>query len=223
RKILLEAVTSKDQFPFMIVVGSGSEAVGGADDLSVPGGLVPDIDGYATYRNSELVGFTSWSGAAIAGRDRHPVFVFETDDGSRAVRADAGMTAVRIPGAAANPKLNAPAVTIPADSSYGKAVAAWLAYERSDLHPVDSIQELKDLVAKSRETGIMLPVTSYIVVENSAQWKMLKIKEDEKLEGSKALAFKETPEPGTWVMIIAGAGVIAFSRMSRRFRTLRLV
>jgi hypothetical protein len=38
------------------------------------------------------------------------------------------------------------------------------------------------------------------VVENSAQWKMLKKKEEEKLKANQALDFMEAPEPHLWLV-----------------------
>ena len=76
-----------------------------------------------------------------------------------------------------------------------------------NLHPHP--QPLKSIVATSRETGILLPATSYIVVENSAQWKMLQMKEKQKLGSLEALEFMETPEPGFWILL---AGLLLFGR-----------
>lgn len=76
-------------------------------------------------------------------------------------------------------------------------------YERA---PGGSWVDLKTLVAASRESGVMLPSTSYIVVENAAQWRMLDVSERKKLDQNAALAFKEAPAP-TWVWLGAGFGL----------------
>jgi hypothetical protein len=65
----------------------------------------------------------------------------------------------------------------------------------------------KALVHASRESGILLPVTSYIVVENSAQWKMLELSERQKLDQNDALDFRETPAPPA---IFLGLGLVAW-------------
>jgi len=75
---------------------------------------------------------------------------------------------------------------------------------------------LASLVRTSRETGVLLPQTSYIVVENEAQWRMLELLEKQKLGANEALDFKRTPAPSAlWV----GAGLVCWlglRRMRRR-------
>lgn len=75
----------------------------------------------------------------------------------------------------------------------------------------------KTLVKASRESGILLPVTSYIVVENSAQWRMLELSERQKLEQNAALDFRETPAPpAAWL----GGGLVLWLGL-RRWRQRR--
>ena len=85
-------------------------------------------------------------------------------------------------------------------------------YERA---PGGGWVDLKTLVAASRESGVMLPSTSYIVVENVAQWRMLDVSERKKLDQNAALAFKEAPAP-TWVWLGVGFGVWMALRRGRR-------
>ena len=61
---------------------------------------------------------------------------------------------------------------------------------------------------------MIVPATSYIVVENSAQWKLLALKESQKLGGSNALEFEETPEPAT-ALLLLGGGALLLSRRRR--------
>lgn len=63
---------------------------------------------------------------------------------------------------------------------------------------------LPEVVKLSREHGLLSPLTSYIVVENSAQWKMLEKSEKESLNADHALEFDEhieSPEPSLWLLI----------------------
>jgi hypothetical protein len=59
----------------------------------------------------------------------------------------------------------------------------------------------------SRDSGMLSQHTAYIVVENSAQWKMLERKEKDALKANQALTFDEfqethvTPEPAVWLML----------------------
>ena len=75
------------------------------------------------------------------------------------------------------------------------AAKTWSLSSPQTWNPSRSAELLPDLVKVSRETGILAPATAYIVVENSAQWKMLKRKEKEKLKGNHALDFMESPAP----------------------------
>ncbi|MEO7412669.1 MAG: MSEP-CTERM sorting domain-containing protein [Opitutaceae bacterium] len=76
----------------------------------------------------------------------------------------------------------------------------------------------KALVTASRDSGILLPVTSYIVVENSAQWRMLELSERQKLDQNAALDFRETPAPPA-VWLAAGVALWVGIRRWRGRRT----
>jgi hypothetical protein len=80
-------------------------------------------------------------------------------------------------------------------------------YARS---PGDAGPTLKSLVHASRDTGILLPETSYIVVENAAQWRLLEESERQKLGQNTALAFRETPAPSAWWLVPAFLLWLAF-------------
>lgn len=86
-------------------------------------------------------------------------------------------------------------------SPWSDAVALQLQEQDHDRAPGTFASRLKGLVAASRESGILTPLTSYIVVENSAQWRMLEMSERQKLDQNSALEFRETPAPpAAWVM-----------------------
>ncbi|MEM0969052.1 MAG: MSEP-CTERM sorting domain-containing protein, partial [Verrucomicrobiota bacterium] len=78
--------------------------------------------------------------------------------------------------------------------------------------PFRSRDLLPQVVNESRTTGILTPFTSYIVVENSAQWKMLKRKEKEKLKGNHGLDFMETPAPMEWLLGLLFACFLAIKK-----------
>ena len=80
--------------------------------------------------------------------------------------------------------------------------------------PGDAEVNLKALVKASRESGVMLASTSYIVVENSAQWRMLDVSERKKLDQNAALNFKEAPAPSA-VWLIPGFGLWLWLRRRR--------
>ncbi|MEZ0217107.1 MAG: MSEP-CTERM sorting domain-containing protein [Rariglobus sp.] len=112
-----------------------------------------------------------------------------------------------------------PVVVQSGETPWTRAVALQLMQQDYERSPGGSWIDLKTLVAASRESGVMLASTSYIVVENSAQWRMIDVSERKKLDQSAALNFKEAPAP-SWVWLGAGFGLwLGFRRwraLSRR-------
>ena len=76
----------------------------------------------------------------------------------------------------------------------------------------------------SRDSGMLSQHTAYIVVENSAQWKMLERKEKDALKANQALTFDEfqethvTPEPAVWLMLTLLAPLAAWRWVAVRRR-----
>ena len=111
-----------------------------------------------------------------------------------------------------------PNVTIPAGTRYAAGTAAWHDYLDSIYNPSVGAIGLGKIVQRSRESGILVGATSYIVVENSAQWKMLERKQKQKLRNSSELEFEAVPEPSTWCLIILGVAFLVLTA-TRRSRT----
>ncbi|HEX2853939.1 MAG TPA: MSEP-CTERM sorting domain-containing protein [Opitutaceae bacterium] len=103
-------------------------------------------------------------------------------------------------------------------TAWSRAVALQLEEQDHGRNPGDHRLDRKALVTASRENGILLPVTSYIVVENQAQWRMLELSERQKLDQNAALDFRETPAPpAVWL----GGGLLlwlGYRRMRRSSR-----
>ncbi len=83
-------------------------------------------------------------------------------------------------------------------------------------NPSQSERLLPEIVSASRESRILGPSTAYIVVENSAQWKMLERKEKEKLDGNHSLDFMESPEPQIFWVAALFFFLLALRRLFRR-------
>jgi len=82
-----------------------------------------------------------------------------------------------------------------ADTPWSQAVALQFQQQDHACMPGNAGVDLAALVKASRARGILLASTSYIVVENQAQWRMLDLSEHQKLGRNAALDFKETPAP----------------------------
>jgi len=77
---------------------------------------------------------------------------------------------------------------------YPLAAQAWLGNIRMDRNPSLAPGLLREVVDLSRKSGVMVPATAYIVVENEAQKRRMELKERQKLKSSQALSFDENPE-----------------------------
>ncbi|HEV7406471.1 MAG TPA: PEP-CTERM sorting domain-containing protein, partial [Chthoniobacteraceae bacterium] len=102
----------------------------------------------------------------------------------------------------------------PPDAPYARGTLAEQRFLALTHNPSLGNRGLAAIVNLSRETGILLGATSYIVVENSAQWEMLRRKEKQKLGNQNALEFEETPEPAAALLLLAG-GALLLARRSR--------
>jgi hypothetical protein len=108
--------------------------------------------------------------------------------------------------------------TVTADTRYAAGIAAWRNYFSLIYNPSLGNSGLAEIVKRSRDSGILVGSTSYIVVENSAQWNVLERKQKQKLRNSAALEIEAAavPEPSTWCLIILGGGLLAFLLRKRR-------
>ena len=87
------------------------------------------------------------------------------------------------------------AVKLGGTSVYAQAADGWALAQRAAWRPREGEGLRAELLAISRESGILLPSTAYIVVENSAQWRFLELKEKQSMTSKSALEFDEFKEP----------------------------
>ncbi|MDA0321336.1 MAG: MSEP-CTERM sorting domain-containing protein [Verrucomicrobia bacterium] len=155
-----------------------------------------------------------------------PVFEFRTPGRNAVCRAeDVAMVAV-LPADLAALEIFDPAsgefrpvdarTIIAPDAPYAKGASAWQQLYATAHHPATLNRERPAIVEQSRASGIMVPLTSYIVVENSAQWAMLKRKENQSLGAHAQLDFDdfvESPVPPSWLL-----APVVFLLMRRRLK-----
>lgn len=98
------------------------------------------------------------------------------------------------------------------DPKIVQGLEAWMAAVCMDLYPEQEAGLFPEAVRLAREAGILTPPTSLMVVENSAQWKMLERKEKQKTAAAKEFDFEEeppvTPEPATWMLLALGLAAL---------------
>lgn len=105
----------------------------------------------------------------------------------------------------------------PADATAWTAAVALHRSQQAHLRsPGDKPDGLKTLVAASRQSGVLIPATSYIVVENPAQWKALELAEERKLDQHAALDHKEAPAPGALLVGLPFGAWLLIRRQRRR-------
>ena len=112
-----------------------------------------------------------------------------------------------------------PALTLmPTNAPYAQASGAFLRYRALVEDPSEGNRGLDQLTALSRKSGTLVGATSFIVVENSAQWRILEQKEKGKLGNSVALEIEEVPEPGACVLLIVCGGGLTLWRVRMALR-----
>ena len=101
-----------------------------------------------------------------------------------------------------------------------QGLMAWRKYQ--NYYDKQSDQNLwREAFHASSRDGILLPLSSYIVVENEAQRKMLRVKQAEAMGAHAAFDFAETARPAdapTWAVLLVGFGVLMWlkKRWERR-------
>lgn len=111
-------------------------------------------------------------------------------------------------------KLAAPA----SNPAYARVVAPWTLELGRIFEPSTHRKDALDALLKlCRETGVLVPSAAYMVVENTAQWKMLKRTENKAMKGHEAMAMTETstPEPGTTMLVLIGLAALYFTQQTR--------
>ncbi len=178
--------------PVLLVISSSTNALAQDADLAWFASRWPGLDGYYVVGEEGGLQAVDWAGKAR--EEKGPI-----EWTSLKV---AGQTHW-IPAAEARPVVltddapGADSVTIITNETYRQGAEAWLdSHRRWGGAAVD----LRALVEASRVSGVLVPATSYIVVENSAQWRFLEQSERQKLGQNAALEFRDSPEPSVWLL-----------------------
>jgi len=214
-----------ERYPIIIVISDPHPDLAFSKELLAFGRFAPDITGFYVTKNGEQLTPYDFNGNrdSLASPQQHPVALLKVGNAVSPCVLDASETQTVQFEAATDQRtlcvldhgsfraLN-PASTIPPESPYSSGVRALQRYHAWVTNPSLGNSGLADVVALSRETGILVAATSYIVVENTAQWKILAMKERQKLGNQAALEFEDVPEPTTWFMILLGAATLFFAK-----------
>lgn len=93
---------------------------------------------------------------------------------------------------------------------YAQAVALQQQYTEFIRKPSMGKSEYARLVSESKKSGVMIPNTSYIILETLAQWEKLKQTENKKLKNNQELEIEEvkSPEPDLKIMLAVLAAAL---------------
>jgi hypothetical protein len=194
-----------ERVPVFVVVTGRSAQDTPSTDLGPLSSLVPDSP--KVYRLPEPLEWRERDIVMLACGDlRLPL---PADEGGWAVFDTPGKVRVLAPGRG---WVDLPAAQeIAGTSIYARAADGWALAQRAAWRPHAADNLRAGLMAISRDTGILLPSTAYVVVENSAQWRFLEQKEKQSLASKGALEFDEfkesrpVPDNGTTGWMLAAA------------------
>jgi hypothetical protein len=109
------------------------------------------------------------------------------------------------------------AVMIPENTRWVRGAVAWRRYQ--DFYENQSDTQLwRELYHASARDNILLPLTSFIVVENEAQRKMLRVKQAEALNAHVAFDFDEKQPADAPTFFVLLGGLLLFLWLARRRR-----
>ncbi|MCP4333596.1 MAG: MSEP-CTERM sorting domain-containing protein [Gammaproteobacteria bacterium] len=105
------------------------------------------------------------------------------------------------------------------DSNWASYATTWSDWRLTNLNPSIVESERGAFLERSRTQNLLLPLTSFIVVESPSQWEILKRKEKQSLSNHSGLDFEEeqqTPEPPWWLLL---AGLLIYLYFRERNTT----
>jgi len=208
-------------FPAVVVLGGANETTATNDSGSLAdfAALIPDQP--VVWRlpsPSAVPTLRALDPLTAPASGPRPVQIYEIDDRHVAVASGASAFLAAESASAADPAkiydirshafhpLDATTAAPPALAS---AASAWtLVRDRVFAPATAGPNSLSALLDRARIANVLVPATAMMVVENSAQWKMLARTEKKTLKGHEALALAETaatPEPGTLALLVVAA------------------
>jgi hypothetical protein len=105
-------------------------------------------------------------------------------------------------------------VEFPAQSHWALGAEAWQLQRRQSLHSQKDLR--RPILEASRASGVLTSAGSYIVVENSAQWKMLELAQKQTLSANKGFDLQEAPAPDAWILALCFALFLGLWALIRR-------
>ncbi len=216
------------RFPVMVLIHDPAVPLSFDDDLKLFARLAPDAAAFYVTAGGGKLEAHDFSGKSLATDARHvrDVALLRVGDAvAPCVLGEDRSQVVEFAASKAERTLSvlgngafralAPTATIAPDTAYSHGVSLWQRYLAWIYNPSLGNSGLSDIVDLSRASGILVAATSYIVVEDKAQWKMLDLKQRQKLRNQAALEFEQVPEPTATLLALAGGAVILCRKRRR--------
>jgi hypothetical protein len=86
-------------------------------------------------------------------------------------------------------------IEMPSASRWAAGARAWRLWLEMERDPFAADSLRLQALASAKESGVLTPIASYIVVENTLQWKMLALKERQTKSGAAWLDTVESDDP----------------------------
>jgi hypothetical protein len=106
---------------------------------------------------------------------------------------------------------------MPRTGTWAQGAIAWQLQIQLQLNPSKDMLR-RGILRQSKSSGVVTDVGSYIVVENSAQWKMLELKQMQTLTANAALDTVEAPAPSMAMLLLGLIACFVARRMYRGYR-----
>ncbi len=218
------------RFPRLVVLHGSSQSapLDERSNLAEFARLLPDSPGYWSLGRTGSMDFMPFDSNIANGPDQ-PVRIFEVGGQRFAASTQGSISYTSIAASQTSPDSIAaydPASgqfgnsqsLRPVSPEYGRAAMPWSVELGRIFEPYTHRKDsLGKLLGLCRETGILVPSAAYMVVEDTAQWKMIVRAEKKTMKGHEALELSETiPEPATMVLVVAGLAWLMGGRLLRK-------
>ncbi len=202
------------EVPVFVALAEQDSNVALDGDLAPFERLVPDHPVYYLVRDGGSLKRTQFRTGHVASRkvpdELAPVIPIVNEAGGAVALKNAPGALLALPRhdgaiavAGADGRQVCDCTTLDGDGRYARGLQLWAQQRHADRNPQLMNELLPRLVHDSRRERILIPATSFIVVESDAQWKMLTQKEKQSLKADHALEFdehQESPAPPAWLL-----------------------
>ncbi len=226
RSGLMAGDTGALRAPVIVVVQGPGEPVPDEDGVAWSADLAPDFPHYFVFRGDGVRRIDLATGAerdTDCGIDLAPVTLWRVGSAIRAAPASAPVARVPTgsPLTVFDPTREAYVPVAVADGpdrgrAGAKGMAAWSLFLEIRHNPARGRTQWVDAVRQSQDAGVLLPLTAWIVVENSAQWRVMERQQARKLRGAEQLEIRSVPDGSPGLPLVAALFIVLIASTAGR-------